>query len=70
MLSDEVEKLPFSINSILDDLTVIGLSVRMLETHYQHHADEEAKRYFQNIVNHYDNIVKTITINNPSVKKN
>ncbi len=70
MIPDEAEKLHLFMNTMLDDLTVIGLSVGMLETHCKQHIDEEAKRYFQNIKNHCNNIIKAITENNPSIKKN
>ena len=57
-------------NIILDDLTVIGLSVEMLEIYYKQHMDEEAKQYFKNIKNHCNNIVKIINENNKITKKN
>ena len=70
MTSDKAEKSNVSINGILDDLTIIGLSVEMLEIHYKQHMDEEAKQYFKNIKNHCNNIVKTINENNKITKKN
>ena len=70
MTSDKAEKSNVFINGILDDLTIIGLSVEMLEIHYKQHMDEEAKQYFKNIKNHGNNIVKTINENNKITKKN
>ncbi|MEX2193280.1 MAG: hypothetical protein WD717_07910 [Nitrosarchaeum sp.] len=70
MTIDEAEKSNVSINGILDDLTIIGLSVEMLEIHYKQHMDEEVKQYFKNIKNHCNNIVKTINENNKTAKKN
>jgi len=70
MTPDEEEKSRIFMNAILDNLTVIGLSVGMLETHYKQHLDEEAKRYFENIKNHCHNIVKSVSENNLSSKKN
>jgi len=70
MTIDEVEKLHASMNVILDDVTVIGLSVEILEIHYKQYMDEEAKRYFKKIKNHCNNIVKTINENNKITKKN
>ncbi|MCE9617700.1 MAG: hypothetical protein K8Q88_04995 [Nitrosarchaeum sp.] len=70
MTIDEAKKSNVSMNAILDDLTVIELSVEMLEIYYKQHMDEEAKQYFKNIKNHCNNIVKTITENNKTTKKN
>ena len=70
MTIDDAEKSNISINGILDDLTIIGLSVEMLEICYKQHMDEEAKQYFKNIKNHCNNIVKTINENNKITKKN
>ena len=60
MAIDEVERSNIFMNVVLDDLTVIELSVAMLEIYYKQHMDKEAKRYFENIKNHCNNIVKTI----------
>ena len=70
MAIDEVERSNIFMNVVLDDLTVIELSVAMLEIYYKQHMDEEAKRYFENIKNHCNNIVKTINENNTITKKN
>ncbi|GEM_PF-4567124 len=70
MAIDEAERSNIFMNVVLDDLTVIELSVAMLEIYYKQHMDEEAKRYFENIKNHCDNIVKTINENNKITKKN
>jgi len=70
MTIDEAKKSNVFMNIILDDLTVIGLSVEMLEIYYKQHMDEEAKRYFKNIKNHCNHIVKTINENNKITKKN
>ena len=70
MVIDEVERSNIFMNVVLDDLTVIELSAAMLEIYYKQHMDEEAKRYFENIKNHCNNIVKTINENNKIVKKN
>ena len=70
MVIDEVESSNIFMNVVLDDLTVIELSVSMLEIYYKQHMDEEAKRYFENIKNHCNNIVKTINENNKITKKN
>ncbi len=70
MVIDDVERSNISMNVVLDDLTVIKLSVEMLEIYYKQHMDEEAKRYFENIKNHCNNIVKTINENNKITKKN
>lgn len=66
---DEVERSNIFMNIILDDLTVIELSVEMLERYYKQHMDEEAKRYFENIKNYCKNIAKTINENNKIIKK-
>ena len=70
MVIDEVERSNIFMNVVLDDLTVIELSVAMLEIYYKQHMDEEAKRYFENIKNHCNNIVKTIYENNKIRTKN
>jgi len=70
MTIDKVEKLHASMNVILDDVTVIGLSIEILEIHYKQSMDEEAKKYFKKIKNHCNNIVKTINENNKITKKN
>ena len=70
MAIDEVERSNIFMNVVLDDLTVIELSVAMLEIYYKQHMDEEAKRYFENIKNHCNHIVKTINENNKITKKN
>lgn len=70
MTIDDAKKSNVSMNAILDDLTVIELSVEMLEIYYKQHMDEEAKQYFKNIKNHCNNIVKTINENNKTTKKN
>ena len=70
MAIDEAKKSNVFMNIVLDDLTVIELSVAMLEIYYKQHMDEEAKRYFENIKNHCNNIVKTINENNKITKKN
>lgn len=70
MAIDEVERSNIFMNVVLDDLTVIELSVAMLEIYYKQHMDEEAKRYFENIKNHCNNIVKTINENNKITTKN
>ena len=54
-----------------NDVSVIGLSIEMLEMHYKQHMDEEAKKYFKNIKNHCNNIVKIINENTgKTTKKN
>ncbi len=70
MAIDEVERLNIFMNVVLDDLTVIDLSVAMLEIYYKQHMDKEAKQYFENIKNHCNHIVKTINENNKITKKN
>ncbi len=70
MTIDEAKKSNVFMNIILDDLTVIGLSVEMLEIYYKQQMDEEAKQYFKNIKNHFNHIVKTINKNNKITKKN
>ena len=60
MVIDEVERSNIFMNVVLDDLTVIELSVAMLEIYYKQHMDEEAKQYFENIKNHCNHISKTI----------
>lgn len=70
MTIDEAKKSNAFMNIILDDLTVIGLSVEMLEIYYKQHMDEEAKQHFKNIKNHCTHIVKTINENNKITKKN
>ena len=70
MVIDEVERSNIFMNVVLDDLTVIGLSVAMLEIYYKQHMDEEAKQYFENIKNHCNHISKTINENNKITKKN
>lgn len=70
MTIDEAEKSNVFMNVILDDVTVIGISVEMLEIYYKQHMDEEAKQYFKKIKNHCNNIVKTINENNKITKKN
>ena len=70
MVIDEVERSNIFMNVVLDDLTVIELSVAMLEIYYKQHMDEEAKRYFENIKNHCNHISKTINENNKITKKN
>ena len=68
---DEMEKLHVSMNTMIDDVSVIGLSIEMLEMHYKQHMDEEAKKYFKNIKNHCNNIVKIINENTgKTTKKN
>lgn len=64
MIIDKAEKLRIAMNVILDDITVIVLSAEMLEIRYKQHMNEETKRYFKNIKNHCNNIVKTINENN------
>lgn len=70
MAIDEVERSNIFMNVVLDDLTVIELSVAMLEIYYKQHMDEEAKQYFENIKNHCNHIAKTINENNKITKKN
>ena len=70
MAIDEVERSNIFMNVVLDDLTVIELSVAMLEIYYKQHMDEEAKRYFENIKNHCNNIVNPRNENNEITKKN
>ena len=70
MTIDEAKKSNIFMNIVLDDSTVIGLSVEMLEIYYKQHMDEEAKQYFKNIKNHCNHIVKTINENNKITKKN
>lgn len=70
MIIDEVERSNVFMNVVLDDLTVIELSIAMLETYYKQHMDEEAKQYFENIKNHCNHIVKTINENNKTIKEN
>lgn len=63
MITDKLEKLSSSLNKIIDDVTVIKLSTEMLELSYKKSIDKDAKRYFKNIKNHCNNIVKTINEN-------
>lgn len=70
MNNDDVEKLQASMNTIIDDVSVIGLSVEILEIHYKQHMDENAKKYFKNIKSHCNNVVKIINKNNKIIKKN
>ena len=70
MIENEAEKLHAFMNAIIDDVSVIGLSVDILEIHYKKHMDENAKKYFKNIKIHCNNVVKTINENNKIIKKN
>ena len=70
MIENNAEKLQTFMNAIIDDISVIGLSVDILEIHYKKHMDENAKKYFKNIKTHCNNIVKTINENNKIVTTN
>ena len=70
MIENNTEKLQTFMNAIIDDVSVIGLSVDILEIHYKKHMDENAKKYFKNIKTHCNNIVKTINENNKIMTKN
>jgi len=70
MIENNAEKLQTFMNAIIDDISVIGLSVDILEIHYKKHMDENAKKYFKNIKTHCNNIVKTINENNKIMTKN
>jgi len=70
MKTDESDKLHVSMNSILDDVTVIQLSVEMLEIRHKQYMNEETKRYFKNIKNHCNDIVKTVHKNNKIITQN
>ena len=70
MIKNDADKLQAFMNAIIDDVSVIGLSVDILEIHYKKHMDENAKKYFKNIKTHCDNVVKTINENNKIMKKN
>lgn len=69
MIKNDAEKLQTFMNSIIDDVSVIGLSVDILEMHFKKHMDENAKKYFKNIKTHCNNVVKTINENNKIIKK-
>lgn len=47
-------------NKIIDDVTVIELSVQMLEIHNKKTLDDESKAYFQQIRNRCKVIAKSI----------
>ena len=70
MIENNTEKLQTFMNAIIDDVSVIGLSVDILEIHYKKHMDENAKKYFKNIKTHCNNIVKTINENNKIMTTN
>ena len=70
MIANNAEKLQTFMNAIIDDVSVIGLSVDILEIHYKKHMDENAKKYFKNIKTHCNNIVKTINENNKIMTTN
>ena len=70
MIDNNEEKLQTFMNTIIDDVSVIGLSVDVLEIHYKKHMDENAIKYFKNIKTHCNNIVKTINENNKIMTKN
>jgi len=70
MIENNAEKLQTFMNAIIDDISVIGLSVDILEIHYKKHMDENAKKYFKNIKTHCNNIVKTINENNKIMTTN
>ena len=70
MIDNNAEKLQTFMNAIIDDISVIGLSVDILEIHYKKHMDENAKKYFKNIKTHCNNIVKTINENNKIMTTN
>ena len=70
MIENNAEKLQTFMNAIIDDISVIGLSVDILEIHYKKHMDENAIKYFKNIKTHCNNIVKTINENNKIMTKN
>lgn len=71
MIGDKAEKLQSSLNVIIDDVTVIGLSTEMLELSCKQSMNKDTKRYFKNIKNHCNNIVKTINENtDKTTKKN
>ena len=69
MIKNDAEKLHAFMNTIIDDVSVIGLSVDILEIHFKKHMDENAKKYFKNIKIHCNNVVKTINENNKTIKK-
>jgi hypothetical protein len=56
------------LHSILDDVTIIGLSVEVFEKHYQQFMDDEAKQYLEKIKKHCNHIVATINENNALIK--
>ncbi|MFB5604676.1 MAG: hypothetical protein ACE5R7_00125 [Nitrosarchaeum sp.] len=64
MTDHPMEKSKTSMYSILDDVTIIGLSVEVFEKHYQKYMDDDAKQYLIKIKKHCDNIVKTVNENN------
>ena len=70
MIENDAEKLQTFMNSIIDDVSVIGLSVDILEMHFKKHMDENAKKYFKNIKTHCNNVVKTINENNKIMTTN
>ena len=70
MIKNDADKLQAFMNAIIDDVSVIGLSVDILEIHYKKHMDENAKKYFKNIKTHCNNVDKTINENNKIMKKN
>ena len=70
MIKNDADKLQAFMNAIIDDISVIGLSVDILEIHYKKHMDENAKKYFKNIKMYCNNVVKTINENNKIMKKN
>lgn len=58
-----IVKSPDFISTIIDDITVIGLSAQMLELRYKQNLDNETKMYFKQIKNHCNDIVKNICDN-------
>ncbi|NJK77857.1 MAG: hypothetical protein HC944_02520 [Nanoarchaeota archaeon] len=56
----KIAKLPDFANKIIDDITVIGLSVQMLEIRCKPTLNDETKTYFQQIRARCDIIVKNI----------
>ncbi len=65
-----IVKSPDFINTIIDDITVIGLSAQMLELRYKQNLDNETKMYFKQIKNHCNDIVKSICDNSDKITGN
>ncbi len=56
----KIAKLPVFINKIIDDVTVIELSVQMLEMRNKKTLDDESRVYIQQIRNRCNIIAKSI----------